>query len=132
MIVYMIETRHKDYTEFVITASHERTERELATAEERDVGVIVTPYKVEDLKEKKNMKLAENLNAFKKVSNREEWEKWLQNYRDTHDSNISSNFFMDRYSYYDFNRCNEEHASIRQLIAFEEYEEYYILKEEYC
>lgn len=71
----MIETRHQDYTEFVITASHERTERELATAEERDVDVIVTPYIVEDLEEKKAMKLAENLNAFKKVSNREEWEQ---------------------------------------------------------
>jgi hypothetical protein len=39
---------------------------------------------------------------------------------------------MDRYSFYDFNRTEEEQASIRQLIAFEEYEEYFVLKEEYC
>lgn len=78
------------------------------------------------------MKLAENLEAFKKVSSREEWEKWLENYHDTHNCRIEGNFFMDRYSYYDFNRSKEEYASIRQLIAFEEYEEYFVLKEEYC
>lgn len=78
------------------------------------------------------MKLAESLEAFKKVSNREEWKKWLENYHDTHNCRIEGNFFMDRYSYYDFNRTEEEQASIRQLIAFEEYEEYYVLKDEYC
>lgn len=78
------------------------------------------------------MNLAENLDAFKKVRDREEWKKWLVNYHDTHNCRIEGSFFMDRYSYYDFNRTKEEHASIRQLIAFEEYEEYFVLKEEYC
>ena len=78
------------------------------------------------------MKLAESLEAFKKVDSREEWEKWLQNYHDTHDSYIGGNFFMDRYSYYDFNRTEEKQASIKQLIAFEEYDEFYVLKDEYC
>lgn len=78
------------------------------------------------------MKLAESLEAFKKVNNREEWAKWLENYHNTHNCRIEGNFFMDRYSFYDFNRSKEEQASIRQLIAFEEYEEYYVLKEEYC
>ena len=53
MFVWLIETKHKDYSEFVITASHERVERELATAEERKVDVIATSYKVEDLEENK-------------------------------------------------------------------------------
>ena len=78
------------------------------------------------------MQEVESLDAFKKVSGREEWKKWLVNYHDTHDCRIEGNFFMDRYSYYDFNRTEEEHASIRQLIAFEEFEEYYVLKGEYC
>lgn len=51
MIVWMIETMHKDYKEIVITASQERADKELDTAEERDVTVVVTPYKVEDLPE---------------------------------------------------------------------------------
>jgi len=78
------------------------------------------------------MKLAESLDAFKKVSGREEWKKWLDNYHETHNCRIEGNFFMDRYSFYDFNRTEEEYASIRQLIAFEEYDELYVLKEEYC
>ena len=79
------------------------------------------------------MKLAESLDAFKKVSGREEWKKWLENYRDTHHNcRIEGNFFMDRFSYYDFDRTEEWQASIRQLIAFEEYEEYFVLKDEYC
>ena len=78
------------------------------------------------------MELAESLEAFKKVDSREEWNKWLENYYHTHICRIDGNFFMDRFSYYDFNRTEEEHASIRQLIAFEEYGEYYVLKEEYC
>jgi hypothetical protein len=78
------------------------------------------------------MKLAENLEAFKKVNNIAEWNKWLENYHDTHNCSISGNFFMDRFSYYDFKRTEEEQASIRQLIAFEEYGEYYVLKDEYC
>lgn len=53
MTVYMIETRYTDYNTFTITASHERVERELSSAEERNVGVIVTPYTVEDLDEGK-------------------------------------------------------------------------------
>ena len=52
MFVWLIETRHKDYSEFVVTASRERVERELATAEQRNVDVIATSYKVEDLEEK--------------------------------------------------------------------------------
>lgn len=78
------------------------------------------------------MKLAESLEAFTKLNNREEWVNWLENYRATHNCYISGNFYMDRYSYYDFNRSEEKHASIRQLIAFEEYNEFYVLKEEYC
>lgn len=49
MLVYMIEIRHKHFTEIVISASYERAQAELNTAEARDVGVIVTPYNVEDL-----------------------------------------------------------------------------------
>lgn len=78
------------------------------------------------------MQEVEGLDAFKKVRDREEWKKWLENYYYTHNSRIEGNFFMDRYSYYDFNRNRENQASIRQLIAFEEYEEYYVLKDEYC
>lgn len=78
------------------------------------------------------MKLAESLEAFRKVDSREEWEKWLENYRDTHNCYISGNFFMDRYSFYDFKRSRAKHASLKQLIAFEEYGEFYVLKEEYC
>ena len=48
MTVYLIETRHKGYTVFNVTASHERVERDLSTAEEREVDVIITPYEVED------------------------------------------------------------------------------------
>ncbi len=78
------------------------------------------------------MQEVKSLDAFKKVSNREEWKKWLENYHDTHNCRIEGNFYMDRYSYYDLNRTKEEYASIRLLIAFEEYEEYFVLKEEYC
>lgn len=53
MTVFMIETRYEDYNEIIITVSHERAERELSSAEERNVGVIVTPYTVEDLDEGK-------------------------------------------------------------------------------
>ena len=48
MIVYQIETRYEDCNEIVITASYERTRKELDTAEERNVDVIVTPYILED------------------------------------------------------------------------------------
>lgn len=78
------------------------------------------------------MQEVKSLDAFKKVNSREEWCKWLVNYQHTHNSRIDGNFYMDRYSYYDFNRSEDEQASIKQLIAFEEYEEYYVLKEEYC
>jgi len=50
MTVWLIETRHKDFKEYNITASYDRAERELSTAEERNVGVIVTTFEVEDLK----------------------------------------------------------------------------------
>ena len=49
MTVWLVETRHKDYTTSYVTASHDRAERDLSTAEERNVDVIVTPYEVEDL-----------------------------------------------------------------------------------
>lgn len=78
------------------------------------------------------MKLAESLEAFKKIDSTKEWEDWLLNYINTHNCYVSGNFFMDRYSYYDFKRCEDKQASIKQLIAFEEYGEYYVLKEEYC
>ena len=78
------------------------------------------------------MKLAESLEAFKRVDSREEWNKWLENYYYAHISRIEGDFFMDRYSYYDFNRTEEKQASIKQLIAFEEYDEFYVLKDEYC
>lgn len=49
MTVWLVETRSKDLSTFYVTASHDRAERDLSTAEERDVGVIVTPYEVENL-----------------------------------------------------------------------------------
>lgn len=49
MTVWLVETRHKNYTAFYVTASHDRADRDLSTAEEREVDVIVTPYEVEDL-----------------------------------------------------------------------------------
>lgn len=49
MTVWLVETRHKGYSAFYVTASHDRAERDLSTAEERNVDVIVTPYEVEDL-----------------------------------------------------------------------------------
>ena len=48
MVVYQIETRYKDCKSIIITASYERTRKELDTAEERNVDVIVTPYILED------------------------------------------------------------------------------------
>lgn len=78
------------------------------------------------------MQEVKGLDAFKKVRDREEWKKWLENYHHTHNSRIEGNFFMDRYSYYDFNRSKDIGASIRTLIAFEEYDECYVLKDEYC
>lgn len=49
MTVFMIETRYKEFNKIVITASYERAQNELSTAEERGVDVIVTPYEIEDL-----------------------------------------------------------------------------------
>ena len=49
MTVYQIETRYEDYNVIVITASYARAQNELNTAESRGVGVIITPYEVEDL-----------------------------------------------------------------------------------
>lgn len=51
MTVWLVETRNKDYKAFYVTASHERAERDLSTAEERGVEVIITPYEVEDFNE---------------------------------------------------------------------------------
>ena len=57
MTVWLVETRHKEYTTSYITSSHDRAERDLSTAEERGVDVIVTPYKVEDLDENGRRKI---------------------------------------------------------------------------
>ena len=78
------------------------------------------------------MKEVTSLDAFRKVENREAWEKWILEYKKNHGAKLDGNFFMDRYSVYDFTRSLEAHASLKQLIAFEEYEEYYVLKNEYC
>lgn len=51
MTVWLVETRNKDYKSFYVTASHDRAQHDLNTAEVRDVGVIVTPYEVEDFNE---------------------------------------------------------------------------------
>lgn len=52
MTVWLVETRNKYWNLFYVTASHDRAEKDLSTAEERNVDVIVTPYEVEDLEEK--------------------------------------------------------------------------------
>jgi hypothetical protein len=52
MTVWLVETRNKHWKSFYVTASHDRAEKDLSTAEERNVDVIVTPYEVEDLEEK--------------------------------------------------------------------------------
>jgi hypothetical protein len=51
MTVWLVETRTKYYKSFYVTASDERAEIALSTAEERNVEVIVTPYEVEDFNE---------------------------------------------------------------------------------
>lgn len=49
MIVYLVEIRHKEFNEQYITASYERTQKELKEAADKpDTGVIVTRYEVED------------------------------------------------------------------------------------
>lgn len=78
------------------------------------------------------MKEVTSLGAFRKIEGREEWKKWLADYAEKHKARLDGNFFMDRYSVYDFARSPEAYAGLQQLIAFEEYEEYYVLKEEYC
>lgn len=78
------------------------------------------------------MKEVTSLEAFKKVESRAEWRKWIDEYIDKHKVKVDGNFFMDRYSVYDFARSTDEYANLKQLIAFEEYEEYYVLKDEYC
>lgn len=77
------------------------------------------------------MKEVTSLEAFRKVKDREAWEKWILEYK-KHKAKLDGNFFMDRYSVYDFARSSEAYASLKQLIAFEEYEDYYVLKNEYC
>jgi hypothetical protein len=54
MTVYQIETRYEDYNSIIITASYERARKALDTADERNVGVIVTPYALEDFNEKED------------------------------------------------------------------------------
>ena len=78
------------------------------------------------------MKKVTSLEAFKKVENREAWEKWVLEYKESNKAKLNGNFFMDRYSVYDFSRFPESHACLQQLIAYEEYGEYYVLKNEYC
>lgn len=51
MTVWLVETRTKYFKAHYVTASHERAERALSTAEKRNVEVIVTPYEVEDFNE---------------------------------------------------------------------------------
>ena len=78
------------------------------------------------------MKEVTSLEAFRKVEDRELWKKWIYEYAEKHKAKLEGNFFMDRYSVYDFARSSAYHAGLEQLIAFEEYEEYYVLKDEYC
>ena len=78
------------------------------------------------------MKEVDSLDAFRKVGSRGEWKKWITDYAEKHKSKLDINFFMDRYSVYDFARTTDDYANLKQLVAFEEYEEYYVLKDEYC
>ena len=78
------------------------------------------------------MKEVTSLEAFRKVEDRETWEKWILEYKKTHKAKLDGNFFMDRYSVYDFARSTDDYANLKMLIAFEEYEDYYVLKDEYC
>ena len=78
------------------------------------------------------MKEVTSLEAFRKVGDRGAWEQWILEYKKKHEAKLDGNFFMDRYSVYDFARTTDEYANLKQLIAFEEYEEYYVLKDEYC
>ncbi len=79
------------------------------------------------------MKEVTSLDAFRKVGSNEEWKRWLIEYNSKHKAKLDRNFFMDRYSVYDFARSPEvQHAGLEKLIAYEEYGEYYVLKDEYC
>lgn len=78
------------------------------------------------------MKEVTSLEAFRKIESRKEWTKWLADYAEKHETKLDGDFFMDRYSVYDFARSTDAYANLKQLIAFEEYEEYYVLKDEYC
>ena len=78
------------------------------------------------------MKEVTSLEAFRKVEDREALEKWVLEYKKNYKAKLNGDFFMDRYSVYDFARSSELQAGLSQLIAFEEYEEYYVLKNEYC
>lgn len=52
MIVYLVEIRRGEYHEQYITASYERTQKDLKRAADKpDIDVIITRYEVEDLKE---------------------------------------------------------------------------------
>lgn len=48
MVVYFVEIRYDGYTKNYITASKDRADKELREADKNNVGVIVTPYYVED------------------------------------------------------------------------------------
>lgn len=57
MTVYEVEIRRDTcdgrVLEFYITASYARAQKELDTAEERNIGVIVTSYELKDAEELK-------------------------------------------------------------------------------
>lgn len=77
------------------------------------------------------MKKVTSLDAFRKIGSREEWKRWILEYKNKYKADLEGNFFMDRYSIYDFARSPEvQHAGLEKLIAFGEYEEYYVLKYE--
>lgn len=78
------------------------------------------------------MKEVTSLEAFRKIEDRTAWRKWITDYAEKHKAKLDVNFFMDRYSVYDFARSTDYYANLKMLIAFEEYEEYYVLKDEYC
>lgn len=77
------------------------------------------------------MKETKSLEDFRKIGSRREWTEWLENYhKNKPESKLEGDFFMDRFSIYDFARS--EIPSFKSLVAFEEFEEYFVLKDEYC
>lgn len=57
MTVYLVEKRRIDnINEFYVTASYERTQKELESVSD-GIGIIVTPYEVEDFDIEKIQKI---------------------------------------------------------------------------